>query len=310
MAIIKDKVRGKVSRGSTGNFFCFGLGFSGIRIARRLRDRGWSVGGSVRSAEKAERIRAEGIEAIVFTADGLTPASDAVTNAVAKADVFLQSAAPLESGDPALLAFGDGPDIWAGKTWIGYLSTIGVYGDRQGQWTDETVPSAARSVRAKRRERDEAAWAAIGRHAGVPVQSFRLPGIYGPGRSAIDQVESGKARRIIKPNQVFNRIHVDDLADAVVASIDRPGAASVFNLCDDEPSPSEQVVAEACRLLGAPVPEAVDFEHADMSAMARDFYSENKRISNALMKKVLEVDLAYPTYREGLRAILDNRQKG
>ncbi|WP_366655419.1 SDR family oxidoreductase [Fodinicurvata sp. EGI_FJ10296] len=302
-----------MSRGSTPKFFCFGLGFSGVRVARRLRERGWPVGGSVRTEEKAERLRAEGIDAIVFTGDGLKPASDALVAAVAGADIVLQSAAPLESGDPALLAFADAPGggngIWAGKTWIGYLSTIGVYGDRKGEWTDETVPIAARSVRAKRRAAAEAAWTEAGRAAGVPVHIFRLPGIYGPGRSAIDQVEAGTARRIIKPNQVFNRIHVDDLADAVVASIDRPGIGPVFNLCDDEPSPSEQVIAEACRLLGVPIPEAVAFDDADMSPMARDFYSENKRISNARMKNLLDVTLAYPTYREGLRAILDERRK-
>ena len=188
--------------------------------------------------------------------------------------------------------------------WIGYLSTVGVYGDCQGQWVDETAPARPTSERSLRRVRAENAWLAFGSESGRRVEIFRLAGIYGPGRNVIDNLKAGTARRIVKAGQVFNRIHVEDIAGVLAAAIDGRGVHNIYNVSDDEPAPPQDVIACAAELLGLPVPPDIPFEQAGLTGMAGSFWAENKRVSNARIKNALGVTLAYPTYREGLRAIL------
>jgi nucleoside-diphosphate-sugar epimerase len=189
--------------------------------------------------------------------------------------------------------------------WVGYLSTIGVYGDAGGAWIDEDTPARPGSARASRRIEAEAAWLDFGKRTGKRVQIFRLGGIYGPGRSAFDDLRAGSARRIIKPGQVFNRIHVGDIANVLVAAVGGRGRHSIYNVVDDEPGPPQDVVAYAAGLLGVPAPPEIPFEKAELSPMGRSFYSENRRVRNARLKEDLGVRLAYPSYREGLAAIRD-----
>jgi nucleoside-diphosphate-sugar epimerase len=189
--------------------------------------------------------------------------------------------------------------------WTGYLSTTGVYGDRRGGWVFEASRLAAQSVEAGRRVGAERDWREVGRGMGLTVAVFRLPGIYGPGRSALDRLRAGEARRIVSPGQVFSRIHVDDLAAGLAVSIARPRAGAIYNLCDDEPAPNSDVIAYAAGLIGLPVPPEVPLDEAGLSPQALRFYAESKRVSNALAKAELGWRPAYPSYREGLRAILD-----
>lgn len=287
--------------------FCFGLGYTGLVLARRLLSQGWSVAGTCRTSAKAELLANEGFETFLF--DHGAPMADPVA-ALAGTTHLLSSIAPRtidgSTHDPVLaeyrdvLVAADKPPL----SWIGYLSTTSVYGDRNGAWTDESAPLAATSDRGRRRIAAEQAWQALGDETGVPVRCFRLAGIYGPGRSAIDQLRAGTARRIAKPGQVFNRIHVEDIATIVSASMDRPQAEAVYNCSDDDPAPSHEVVSFAADLLGIEPPPLIAFDEANLSPMARSFYAENKRTDNSLIKRALDVMLAYPSYREGLRAQL------
>jgi nucleoside-diphosphate-sugar epimerase len=192
-----------------------------------------------------------------------------------------------------------------GLAWVGYLSTTGVYGDRQGGWVDETSALQPTGERGRRRVAAERAWLDLHRRRGVPVHVFRLAGIYGPGRSAIDTVLAGEAKRIDKPGQVFGLIHVADIAAVLEASIARPNPGAIYNVCDDDPAPPEAVIAEACRLLGRTLPPLVPFAEAKrtMSEMALSFYADNKRVRNDRIKKELGVVLTYPSYRDGLAAL-------
>jgi nucleoside-diphosphate-sugar epimerase len=215
------------------------------------------------------------------------------------------SVPPDQIGDPVIRLHGDDLRAAARLRWIGYLSTIGVYGDHDGGWVDEDTPANPASDRSQRRLEAEDAWLRLGRDGAGPVQVFRLSGIYGPGRSAIDNLREGTARRIIKPRQVFNRIHVEDIAAVLSAAASGRGAHTVYNVTDDEPAPPQDVIAFAADLLGLPVPEDVPFEAANLSPMAATFYAENKRVRNGRIKSELDVQLKYPSYREGLRAIAD-----
>ena len=194
--------------------------------------------------------------------------------------------------------------------WLGYLSTTGVYGDRSGGWVDEESELHPSGERGRRRVAAEAGWLDLWRRSGAPVHVFRLAAIYGPGRSPIEALRVGTAKRIAKPGQVFSRIHVEDLASVLAASIARPQPGAVYNVCDDEAAPPEAVVAYAAGLLGIAPPPLVPFEEAGLSAMARSFYDDNKRVSNARIKSELGVTLRYPTYREGLAAILRAEARG
>jgi len=273
----------------------FGHGYSAKALAARLLEGGWRVIGTTRSADKADAIRATGAEAVLWP----PPDPDAL---VARATHLLVSAGPDQGGDPVLGVCGDAIRRRAGALdWVGYLSTTGVYGDRAGGWVDETSDCDPTTRRGQWRLAAERAWAAI---PGLAPHIFRLAGIYGPGRGPFAKVRAGTARRIIKPGQVFSRIHVEDIAAVLAASIARPAPGRVYNVCDDMAAPPEDVIAHAARLLGLPVPPAEPFEQAEMSPMARSFYAESKRVSNARIKQELGVALRYPSYREGLAALL------
>ena len=285
--------------------FCFGLGYSARVIARKLIEQGWRVAATTRDAEKADALRGDGITPYRFNdAQGLSNLAEAMEGVTH----LLSSIPPDAQGDPAILRHGRAlAEVFKGSAlrWVGYLSTIGVYGDHQGRWIDEDCPVTPLSRESRQRVRAEEQWREFGRSVGVPAHLFRLPGIYGPGgRSQIDALRAGRARRIVKPGQVFNRIHVDDLADVVIASMQRPGGSSVFNVTDDAPAPANEVVAYAARLLGIDPPPEVAFEDADLPPFALHFYAECKRVRNDRIKEELGVKLRYPTYREGLAAIL------
>jgi nucleoside-diphosphate-sugar epimerase len=280
----------------------FGLGFTGRRFAERARDRFATVRATVTETAAAARVAAE----TGFTVRAFGPHADdpRIADDLADTDVLLVSAPPGESGDPVLARYADA--IAASRIgWIGYLSTIGVYGDQSGAWIDESTPAAPRSARSKIRVEAEAAWLALGAARGKAVQIFRLSGIYGPGRNPIVKLREGRSQRIVKAGQVFNRIHVDDIATTLLASIDRPRPGAIYNVTDDEPTAPQTVTEHAAALTGLPLPPEIDFETAELSPMARSFYGENKRVRNRLIREELGVDLAYPTYREGLAALKD-----
>lgn len=279
---------------------CFGLGYSAAGIAARVAARGWRVSATATTHAGAERIAALGYDAFAF--DG-TKGNAGLERALSEADHVLMSAPPGVDGDPVLRVFGGVLAASNSVRWAGYLSTIGVYGDWQGAWVDETSVLKPASDRSVRRADAEAAWLALGARTGKQVIVFRLAGIYGPGRSAIDNLREGTARRIVKPGQVFNRIHRDDIAGAVLAVIDGKPRHAIYNICDDEPGPPQDVVAFAAELLGLPVPREIAFADARLSPMGASFYAENKRASNARAKGDLGWRLIYPNFREGLRAI-------
>jgi nucleoside-diphosphate-sugar epimerase len=282
----------------THRLLSFGHGYSSRALARRLGADGWTIAGTSRSAAGAEALAAEGIEGHVF-ARGRPLAPEVLTGITH----VLVSIPPDEAGDPVLDAHGADLAALPGLRWVGYLSTTGVYGDHNGGWVDETTALAPVNERGRRRAAAEAGWLALARTRGLPVHVFRLAGIYGPGRSQIDSVRDGTAKRTYKPGQVFSRIHVDDIAAVLAASIARPRAGAVYNVCDDEAAPPWEVVEYACTVLGAPVPPLVPLEEANLSEMGRSFYAENKRVSNRLIHDELGVELRYPTYREGLAAL-------
>ena len=279
--------------------FCFGLGYTALALARRLAAVGWQIGGTCREPDKAAALRARGIDAVA--ADREHPPADP-DRLIAEATHLLAAIPPDAAGDPALDLWGPAIARHPGLAWVGYLSTTGVYGDRDGDWVDEAAPLAPTGERGLRRARAEAGWSAL--LPGVPVHLFRLAGIYGPGRSALDTVRAGRAQRVVKPGQVFSRVHVDDIAQVLAASIARPRPGAAYNVCDDNPAPPDEVIAYACELLGIEPPPEVPFATADLSDMARSFYADNKRVSNRLIKDELGVELLYPDYRAGLRALL------
>ena len=278
----------------------FGHGYSARALAPLLLAEGWRVIGTTRSPDKRPQLEAESIEPRLFPGDDLRPALEA-------ADHLLISAGPDAAGDPVLAALGQEIAARARQfAWVGYLSTTGVYGDHGGGWVDEDTPLAPSTRRGAWRQQAEAAWRAI---PGLPLHIFRLAGIYGPGRGPFAKVRQGSARRIIKPGQVFSRIHVEDIAQVLRASIARPDPGAIYNLCDDDPAPPQDVIAYAAELLDVPIPEAVPFDSAEMTPMARSFYAESKRVRNDRIKGELGVTLKYPDYRSGLRALLD-RDRG
>ncbi len=273
------------------SFLMLGHGYSAAALAARLPE--WQVLGTARSDARAADLRGAGVEPVDW---GDPAAMDA---AIAAAGHILVSIPPGADGDPALLRHG--PALAAAPArWVGYLSTTAVYGDRRGGWVDETGDLDPTTERGRWRVAAERAWLATG----LPVHVFRLAGIYGPGRSALDRLREGRAQRVVKPGQVFSRIHVDDIAGAILASIARPDPGRAYNLADDEPAPPQDVIAYAAELLGLPVPPALPFEAADLSPMARSFYGELKRVANGRIKAELGLKLAYPDYRAGLSAIL------
>ncbi|WP_333585644.1 SDR family oxidoreductase [Phenylobacterium sp.] len=277
----------------------FGYGFSGAAFARRMSRQGWSVAATHRRAEDAGRLAADGVVP-VWLQDRA-----ALARETAAAEAVLVTAPPDAEGCPGLRTLvpvmartGAFPD------WLGYLSTTGVYGDRQGGWVFETSRIAAQSMEGARRAAAERDWLQVGAGMGLTVAIFRLPGIYGPGRSTLDRVREGRARRISSPGQVFSRIHVEDLAKGLAASLARPRAGAIYNLCDDEPAPNSQVIAHAAALLSQAPPPEIPLAEARLPPQAQRFYAETKRVSNARAKAELGWRPLYPTYREGLGAIL------
>lgn len=287
--------------------FCFGFGYSARLVAQRLAAEGWQIIGTSTTEVGAQGIVKAGYRGIHF--DGASQSPD-VSAALQEATHILLSIPPDPGGDPAFVQHG--ADIAAAQSvrWIGYFSTVGVYGDTGGGWVDEDTPAVPASERGQRRLAAENVWRKLGRDTGKAVNILRLPGIYGPGRSAIEDVLAGTARSIIKPGQVFNRIHVEDIASATIAAAKRAAPDRVYNITDDEPCAPQDVVTYAAKLLGAPPPPSLDFATANLSPMARSFYSESKRVRNERMKAELVPRLAYPTYREGLAAIAAASKKG
>lgn len=284
----------------TGRLFCFGLGYSATTLARQLMAEGWTVGGTTRTAEKQAKLQAEGIDAHLFERSRPLTGPGA---ALAGVTHLITSIAPDEAGDPVLGCHLNDLTACHRMAWVGYLGTTGVYGDQDGGWVDETDPPAPSLPRTKRRVAAEGHWLA----SGLPVHIFRLAGIYGPGpgRNALETVKSGRARRVIKPGQMFGRIHVDDIAAVLRASIARPNPGAIYNVCDDEPAPPQDVITYAAELLGIAPPPAVPFEEADLSDAARSFYADNRRVANGRIRNELGVELRYPNYREGLKAIFE-----
>jgi nucleoside-diphosphate-sugar epimerase len=278
--------------------FCFGFGYTAETLAHHLSARIIALAGT--STSVAGDASPLGARLAAFQGD---TASGEVRDLLAGTTHLLVSIPPDLEGDPVLRHFRDDLAALPDLQWIGYLSTVGVYGDWQGQWVDETSPTRPKAERTLRRVQAEQAWLEFAHAAQRRVQIFRLSGIYGPGRSVIDSLRAETARRIVKPGQVFNRIHVDDIARVLTAAIDRPAVHDLYNVSDDEPAPPGDVVAYAAGLLGLPVPPEIPFDAAGLTGMAASFWAESKRVSNARMKADLGVELLYPTYREGLRAL-------
>lgn len=277
-----------------------GVGYSAGFFARAALARGWEVTGTVRSAEKATRLSRDGIRTLVF--DGFA-VSSFLAAAIAEAEAVLVSVQPGEAGDPVLDRLAKELAAAPNLRWIGYLSTIGVYGDHGGAWIDETTAPRP-SFRSQVRLAIEQDWLALGERSGKAVQIFRLSGIYGPGRNPIVKLRQGTATRLIKPGQVFNRIHVDDIAGVLMASLERPRHGAVYNVTDDEPAPPQDVVSFAAELSGLTPPQETPFDPSKLSPMAASFYGENKRVSNALVKRELGYSFRYPNYRTSLPVLL------
>ncbi|ABI77774.1 conserved hypothetical protein [Hyphomonas neptunium ATCC 15444] len=270
--------------------FVFGLGYSAQQLASRLLAAGWQVAGTVRSEAKAAELRSRGIDARVWSGEGPVEVPEGAH--------WLVTLPPGKDGCPAAQSVLKCPDLSRSVT---YLSTTGVYGDLNGGWVTERSPVNPGSPRAAARVKAEGQWQAL---TGDTARLVRLPGIYGPGRSAFDRLRDGTARRIVKEGQVFSRIHVDDIASGLEALMQRPEITGVFHLCDELPAPPQDVIAHAAGLLGIDPPPEVPFDAASLSPMAASFYAECKRVSNARAKAALRWRPAYPTYREGLAAIL------
>jgi nucleoside-diphosphate-sugar epimerase len=284
-----------------------GFGYAARRLARLLAAEGWTVTGTTRTAEGVQEIEAAGFVGARFDAEDSAVTAE-LGSAIEEATHVLVSVPPTAVGDPVLAALGDRLAALHELHWVGYFSTVGVYGDTAGAWVDETSPLQPKGERGRRRLEAEKAWAAWGHRCDTPVTCLRLPGIYGPGRSPLDRVHGPNARRVIKPGQVFNRIHVDDIAGAVrhIMTLTDPAAHEAINITDDLPAPPQDVLVYAAELLGIDPPPEISFDEAHLTTMARSFYSENKRVSNKLLTLELGYDLIYPTYREGLAALIDD----
>lgn len=279
----------------TKTLLSFGHGYSARALSRILLPQDWRVIGTTRNEDKAAGLMNDGIEPRIWPGADMTPALNGATH-------LLISAAPDDAGDPVLAALHDEIAARAGQfEWVGYLSTTGVYGDHGGDWVDEATPLTPATKRGIARVQAEAAWAAI---PDLPLHIFRLAGIYGPGRGPFAKVRAGTARRIIKTDQVFSRTHVADIARVLAASIRNPNPGAAYNVCDNDPAAPQDVIGYAADLLGLPLPPAEDFDTAEMSPMARSFYGESKKVRNDRIKNELGVELLYPDYRSGLKALL------
>lgn len=294
--------------GGEPHLFCFGLGFTALTLCERLMREGWRISGTCRTAKKRRSLAATGIRVHLF--DRGRPLDDAVDALTGVTDV-LSSVPPDGDGDSVLDHHSDDLIAAHGVRWFGYLSTTGVYGDTGGTEVDEHAPLVPTTERSRRRVAAEQRWLALHETHALPIHLFRLAGIYGPGRSTFDQIRAGRARRIDRPGHLFSRIHVEDIAMVLRASMARPAPGSIYNVCDDEPAEPSDVVTYACRLLDVEPPAKVPFEQAaaEMSQMAQTFWRDNRRVSNKRVKEVLRVVLKYPDYRSGLKAVLEAEQQ-
>ncbi len=289
---------------SPPRLFCFGLGYSADVLAKRLLADGWSIAGTCRYVEQLGKLEAQGYEAYLF--DGTQAMDDNAVSTLSRATHILSSIPPGQEGDPVVKIHRTDIQNINRLQWAGYLSTTGVYGDTRGKMVDESSSPRPTSERSRRRLEAEKAWLGM---IQVPVHIFRLPGIYGPGRSALDRVRKG-VTRIEKPGHKFSRIHVDDIANTLIASMARPNPGAIYNVCDDEAAETSKIAAFACELLGIEPPAAVPFDEAakEMSEMALSFWRDNRTIDNRRIKEELGVKLKYPDYRAGLRAIFNDSQ--
>lgn len=283
----------------TRRLLSFGHGYSAQALAQKLLAQGgWQITGTTRNESMVPTLVASGTTPLIWPGEDPGPALSQATH-------LLISTAPSQGGDPVLSVLAHQIAARAGALkWVGYLSTTAVYGDHQGGWVDETTPLAPATRRGQLRVEAEAAWQKLEADSGLPLHIFRLAGIYGPGRGPFAKLSSGTARCIVKPGQVFSRIHVDDIAQVLAASISRPDPGAIYNVCDDDPAPPEDVIAHAASLLGMAPPPSENFADAEMTPMARSFYAESKRVSNTRIKAELGIRLKYPTYQQGLAALL------
>ena len=284
----------------TGRLFCFGLGFSSLALAESLLPKGWNISGTCRGGDRQDAIKAKNIPICLFDGSRSTPE---ISKAVSLATHLLITIPPQPSGDVVLENFSEEISQASHLQWIGYISSTGVYGDARGEWVVETSPLRGSTDLNRRRVEVESAWLKMGKDHGLPVMIFRCVGIYGPGRNLLVSVQQGRARRIDKPGLVFSRIHTEDLAQTLEASMKNPQPGEIYNVSDDFPCPPAEAVEYACGLLGVEPPPLVPYENADLSPTARGFYNTNKRISNKKIKDELGVKLRYPDYRSGLNAL-------
>lgn len=284
--------------------FCFGFGYSAQALATRLRGAGWFIAGTHRTPDAVNASREKGIDAHVFSADH--PLTDPAAALEGVSHVLVSISPEAGAGDPVLAAHGDALKS-SGVQWIGYISSTVVYGDHNGAWVDEFSELRTTQPRGRARIDAENAWAALGDACGAAVQIFRCAGIYGPGRNALETLQSGTARRIVKPGQVTSRIHVDDIAQVLAASIARPRAGGIYNLADDYPCPPAEVLDYAAALLGVPPAPTIAFDDLPADSPSRKFMTDNRRVRNNRIKQELGVRLLYPTYGHGLDALLAAR---
>lgn len=287
------------------HLFCFGCGYTARRLAKRFMASGGTVSGTARSPEGVSELKSLSIDAHLFDGSAPLPAStfEGVTD-------LLCSIPPDEHGNDGVLSLHkDTLTALLDLRWAALLSTTGVYGDTGGEWVDEHAPLNPMNTRAARRVAAEKVWLAWGKEKQTPVQVFRLPGIYGPGRTPFARLRAGKAQRIYKPNHVFNRIHLDDIVSALLLGMQHPNRGPVFNLADNEPAPADDVLAYAAKLIGLPAPPRVPIDQAALSPMAQSFYAESKRVSTAFAREQLGFVPRFPSYREGLAASLEEETR-
>ena len=282
------------------HLFCFGLGYCGQALGQILKHQGWKVSGTTRDAAALKQLEQDGFSMYQFDGDNPLPADvlDGVSH-------ILLSIPPDDAGDPVFLKYATGLAERANNLkWLGYLSTTGVYGDQQGEWVDEASPLTPSTKRGEKRLKAEKDWLSLYHNHNLPVHLFRLAGIYGPGSNQLEKVAAGTARRRIKPGQVFSRIHLDDIVGILIASMKNPSPGRAYNVCDDEAVPPQDVVTFAAQLLDVEPPQEIVFNPEDMTAMGLSFFAESKRVSNQRVKDELGYVFKYPTYREGLKALL------
>jgi NAD dependent epimerase/dehydratase family enzyme len=273
-----------------------GFGFSAEAMSKILDTTLWHITGTSRSAEGIHHIKSLGHEAVLF--DDLKTIDDSVTHIVS-------SVPPGPTGDPVLQKLSTELQRRASTLqWVAYLSTTGVYGDHGGAWVDENTPLTPNTERGQRRVDAESQWLALHEHHHLPLHIFRLAGIYGPGRNALISLKDGTAKRVIRDGQVFSRIHVDDIAGILKASVAKPNPGRAYNVADDEPCPPQDVITYGAELLGIAPPPEIPFEKAELSAMARSFFMDSKRVHNTRVKQELGYEFLYPEYRVGLKSLL------